>query len=1083
MKAQRRTSSCRWFPGRVLLAAGTIVAGSAAHAAPPVPAAVLVESFESDTPPAGWATDGDGELAVTPDRFKSGSKSLRWSWRATGSAVTITPSGGRLALPKDRSLAVWVHNDTPLEKLLRVEFLRDGEVIGRGWYVLNFQGWRPLGAPYSQVLVPPPADGPPPICDAIRFVAPDGVPKGLLHVDLVALDCPDVLKPDNQQPWVGKPEVLGSATPEAFIWSMHDIAKNRPWLPVLPSAAEITAADRRDMDLIRERVLVGDSRKADNLHKGERIMAPDIHAARDATALAEFRDLLKLRRSADGAITGVPIAPPVHGHFGLKVFNSPPDGVAVATFPDAVTPLLRRVVSTYLFEKRAGNAAAADELRQAVVDFYAHLLDQGFAEGNNNVSTYGIDMQCLVTMRDELAAAGLLRDALLAAAACSLRLHGDVLMVEDWSKTYYYHRDTDLQRDYRPLLCLTALLPDEAERLQRLRAYSRAVSSLLDPDLGEPYAWDGTGHHHPLFHLAYTAGAGFFEAYNLSGTQFRLAPRAIATLKKSVMLMACATGRSSTLPPNVPGYTGVPLGIILAFNSLRMAHADTAEARDGIDPDVAGIYLGLAGDKPDDIHVAKFRERGIEPWRFEGNLPLNGAAIALHRRGDWLVSIAGEHRFRRNHEANVAYVGSNYNHYSRHGSVFVVSQGDPVSPWRSGYALEGWDPRHVPGTTAYLAENEVALWRRGSIPLGSFGGGTELDGDGIWGCDLRHESERLPDNLTFRKSAFCFGDRITLVTSDIGRGPKAGPAERGMPVITTLFQNTLGEGGTTAETGGGEGRFGAFPPPKPPAVKPEDHPCWVDGDWVASFPHETTLPPGRARLLVDNKGTAYHVPADAPPLRVARREQKWTYFREYWAKPHARFPKGDPRNYKVGPGKLEDYEPTVDTYAVAWFEHGPDLATTACTYTLMPRSTPEAVRAFALAMESPDTAPVAILQRDARAHVARDRPSRTTGYVAFASGPLAAPGHVREVNRPCAVMVKETADGLRMSVASTDLDDWPVWAGGKIGISGDIVLTLAGGWNVTAGDATAARVGDATSVTIPFRTFLPVVLALESAAP
>jgi hypothetical protein len=172
---------------------------------------------------------------------------------------------------------------------------------------------------------------------------------------------------------------------------------------------------------------------------------------------------------------------------------------------------MKRLVGACLFEKGKGNAAKAAELLEDYFDLCDHLLDQGYAEGNNNISCRGIDVTCITTLREELAATGRLRDMLLAGAG-TLHIGGDILVIKDWSRSGYSPRNTDLHRDYQSLMCLTALLPDEAERFQRLRAFTRALSRLCDPALGEPYAWDGTAHHHPMFHLACTSGVFLWDA-------------------------------------------------------------------------------------------------------------------------------------------------------------------------------------------------------------------------------------------------------------------------------------------------------------------------------------------------------------------------------------------------------------------------------------------------------------------------------------------------------------------------------------------------------------------------------------------
>ena len=383
------------------------------------------------------------------------------------------------------------------------------------------------------------------------------------------------------------------------------------------------------------------------------------------------------------------------------------------------------------------------------------------------------------------------------------------------------------------------------------------------------------------------------------------------------------------------------------------------------------------------------------------------------------------------------------------------------------------------GATGYLGESETQLYARMNDSEGAFGGGTDLDGDGIWGLEFIHSSDRVADNIRFRKSAFCFGDRVTLITTDIGRGPATGPVEQRLEFATTLYQNAFGSGGETELTGKGVGHFGTNPPRKPGPTPSEQEPCWADGRQTTGFPTEETLASGTPHWLIDNKRTGYYVHPQSPPLKLTRRQQQWNYLWRCWAKPEQKHPEKDlpkdPRNYN----------PTVGNFATAWFAHGAKPDVTDCVYTLFPASSPEKMQRFTQEMGFPETAPYAILHKDSRAHILLDRPSRTTGYILFQKGPVPVAGKLREVNRPCAVMIKEAGDKLRVSVASTDLDAWPTADKGKIMLSGDVAITLDGEWTVrhvvtvTPRDCHVTGGGGATTLSIPFKDFMPVVVILE----
>jgi chondroitin-sulfate-ABC endolyase/exolyase len=307
-----------------------------------------------------------------------------------------------------------------------------------------------------------------------------------------------------------------------------------------------------------------------------------------------------------------------------------------------------------------------------------------------------------------------------------------------------------------------------------------------------------------------------------------------------------------------------------------------------------------------------------------------------------------------------------------------------------------------------------------------------------------------------------------------------GEAERSLKFATTLWQNAFGSGGETEITANRMGRFGMNTPKKPEATPPGEEPCWIEGKEIKDFPWETTLPSGEARWLIDNKRTGYFIPPKSPILHIARRTQSWTYANnKLFERKYAKYPQGDERNYN----------PTEGNFSVAWFDHGakPDVAE--CIYTLIPATTPEAMKKFAADMASPDTAPYIVREKDTKAHILWDRETNTTGYIIF-DPKWEAPKKSRllKANRICSVMIKEVKDGkIKLSATSTDMDEWPAWGGGKIKLSGNIVLTLDGKWIIAdiakdaPADCSATHADGKTTLVIPYKTFLPVNLTLKPA--
>lgn len=1028
----------------------SLVGGAMAVAARPA-----TEDFEDDDAQNWRATPGN-EMIVTSERFKSGEKSLRWTWRKPGDALVCTWPKPLTGLTVKDKLGLWVYNEKPTPTVLRLELLSQRRVVGRCWYGLDFRSWRPLGAPYAEVL----GDIKQPI-DAVRLIAPKGGEIGRLYIDWVNARCTDPLFADDQQPWIGRPEILKAATPESFVYTNRDVARNRPWLPPRQKP------NQKELD--------------DLATIARRVPLPTVKASPDPTILADCENLLRLRR-VDNRITGRPIVGRKKGFLAWG-FNEPAGGLLMTdeSSKETCRALLGRLASAYLSAKAKKQTSEAEKLLQPFFDLCDHLVDQGWVEGNNNVSD-GLNVAAICALREELGRTGRLREMLVSAAVHGTLLSG-VSTVEASQTTggpgngvLYLNCDMLFYSlGGIDSLALFAAIPDEEERLQRVRTWQRAMDLKCQPRFGEFLCLDGTVHHHSFFHPAYglggLRGTIHFGLAATHGTCFTLSPESIAALQRALKTYVYLSG-DGILPGNVPGYTGSPMAVpSIAEYAGELAQWNPKNGQP-FDREMASVFLAFTQGSKNAKHealAAGFRAAGVEPWRYPGHLTLNGAAMAAHRRDDWLVVVGGIFKHRRGKEVNLAYTGTTNARYAKNGSIFVVSSGTPTSPWASGHRFDGWDGRFQPGATSLFNKPKAGFEGPGFLHSQSaFGGGTDIDGNGVWGMEF------VPDDksLEFRKSVFFFGNRVTVVTTDVRHGVGAKIDETQCPILTTLYQNAFGHGGSKDQTNRD--------------VPPAEEPCWIDGREVRQFPHQESLDGSTAHWLIDNKRTGYFIHAGNPPLKVERRRQTWLYYLpEYVKNAAVKTPEAwaawtktpeyqDPANYTASEGN----------FAAAWFDHGAKPDEPACVYTLMPRATPEAMRTLAGTMAAGDAAPYAILQKDTAAHVLFDRESNTTGYVLFEAGEVSSPGPLRKVNRPCWAMLCQRDGRLRLSVASTDLERWRLEG---FVAQGDIVLHLAGRWKIAKlakdapADCSASPVGDKTKVTIPYRDFMPVRILLEPA--
>lgn len=913
---------------------------------------VEIDPLDGDAVPSGWDAGAKGTVEMTAQRRFSGDACLRWTWHEAGASLVYANPAGFARIAENQLLAFWVHNEAPSSKQLRLELWSKDTKLGGCYYNLNFRGWHVLAAPYAQIG----GRG----ADRVRLLAPEDAAHGRLHLDLVNLQCcgqkaggyrPATPVADCVQPWIGVPELLGD--PSRGVYSTRDLSVGRPWIPPLVAVEAISPKQMADLEQLRAKPAAA---------------PPGTKGSLPPSVMSELQahlDHWKIRES-DGITTGRPIA---------ARLNPPPD--AFHTYLD-FNPLLQRAIRAQARARQVGDEAAAGQLAaicRTLLDFAA---DQGLFSCSDNFNLIAFDLNRFEQAK--AVAAPETFDQMLRSVFFGM---GDGFRICEEEPP----GDTDIILGYYGnLLRIIAWFPDPAERLQKYQALVRGITRICERVDGEPLGPDGTAYHHGMHHWDYTSyelPVLISMMETLRGTDFRFGPAVHEGLKRWMFAMAWSACRD-TMPPTLPARPGDIREVKIAELARRLDECRTADGREPPDRELGALYLALT-DKPDAPAAKRYRDLGIQPYAFTGHRVLNGAATSIHRRDDWMVAVIGEAVHRRGLEIYGGEKNSS-SRFAHNGAVFVVSSGKPASCQASGWSFDGWNAFHYPGATNPLSADPQSIQSNYYL-LGYeslFAGGTDLEGDGIWGYE--HRCNNLPKHR-FTKSAFFFGRRVTVVTTDIEH---IGQSDD--PFVTTLYQNAFGG-------------------------KPEDEPTWIDGREDRAFPSGATLPPGQTHWLLDNKGTGYFVHASGAALRIARHPQTWSYF-----------------------GRA-----TSNVFALAYLDHGPGPGVPGCAYSLLVRSEPGEMAALASAMTNRETAPYRILQQDAAAHVLWDRESGTTGYVLFAgaawkplpgeSDPRTAP--LLAASRPCTAMIREGGSGLRISVASTDWKD-----------KTPMVLTIAGSWKL-----------------------------------
>lgn len=971
---------------------------------------VSAAETRSDEPDAFAA--GASAVSTSDLRFKSGGQSLLWQWRNREATLTLqAPVPTPKATPKS-GFALWAYQERPSRGRMVVEALYQNKTVGKGWFWMDYSGWRILGAGFQQIGV---AKGQ--AVDSIRLTPPSAT--GTLWLDMCRIGQDHTAQHSLETPWAGSPDGLNLT--DNRVWSANDPARNRPWLPKREDRP--TASEQADITRLEQLFL---SRRTG---PGKGLATKQLEEVRMAVASCRIK-------RGNGTVTGRP----VDSGTALKPDDAIPLGDYLKT--------LEAVKNAYYL---TANPAEAGELKEMFLTLTAHLIDQGWAAGSRlqGFDNYPFGQYaCFYAMKPELAEAGLIRPVAQALfdGFCG---QGPLVCLAE-----HPHSSMDgLGFWNRELYACALMFGTPGEQLQHLEIAKRFLDlAILDPTTVAP---DGCTYHHGGFHYAYAS-------YNMprllsvlekvAPTGFRISAEAHERLRVFVRSLAF-TSSAGEQSYNLGMRAGTPMttGGVEAVARM-LATMGTPDGRSAVDPEMASISLRLLAEtSPNGVHPnfskhpwKGWLDAGIRPAPApSGFLPLNGGTIAIHRREGWLANIAGMTPHYRCLEIYGWTQSNNYARYARNGSLAITSQGQPPNAGASGWAFDGWNWCHFPGTTAVRASRETDIFDgyamyRNTRPNE---GGTALGQDGVWCLD--HSGT----GVSFRKTYFCFGNRITSVTTGI----RANAPLTADPRVTTLFQN---------------------------AMNPEAEAVLLDGEPLPGFPTERTLTFETGHWILDNKQTGYLIPAGNDPLRISAKEQTWRHMTAKYLVDTKDNPIVGDKGYQKVRSTVKDittlekyYHPSKGIFALAWFDHGARPDPAACIYTAVVKTTPSQMRDLAL------ECPVEFITQTGEAHILRDKASDTFAYAIYQpGGELPSKTPLLACDQPCTIMLRRNPDGgLAMSAAytlagNTVPADKPV----------EIRIQVRGEWHLAGKSAAVAATSGqgATQVVIRPTNNLPVAWQL-----
>ncbi|XP_078360182.1 chondroitin sulfate ABC exolyase-like [Oculina patagonica] len=564
-----------------------------------------------------------------------------------------------------------------------------------------------------------------------------------------------------------------------------------------------------------------------------------------------------------------------------------------------------------------------------------------------------------------------------------------------------------------------------------LRWMNNAVS--VNEGLGGVIKPDFTGFHHKGFYASsYVPQAlhnAAFVQYLLGGTSFALSSTSTNNIRRALETLRLVAVKYST-PTSVngryPGYFNKKLikTLLAGYAYISVSHPSTSSSTmptgirvSDLNRPQTQMFLRLYKDstvndyledgKPKKskyyynslgslqiMEAVKYTAvcKGIsaEPSP-EGHWSKNFAALSIHRRKDWAVTVKGFNRFVWDIEASGK--ENVYGLFASHGALLIANSEDALKVHDVDH---GWDWAKTPGTTTIAMGtpniNDLNIgagrfYNRRKLAGSVTFKGTMTLKNGLFGMsflqpDYGFSSSdwRKRINFRFKKSVFSFENLLVCLGSNI-----RARHTNGKVIQTTLFQDKLASGDASS------------------FIK-------VGGAQKTASSNYNHVPSASSSYttLTDAKGNFYYIPSPSKSiLHVTVKSQ----------------------SSKSDNGKKD----TSGIYGTAWFQHVRAQPKYQYAVLIPTTSYHTPLTDIATAQETTGSEVYKVLQHDSTAHVVQFLKSPKTwsalsapitGYVIFvASRPLPSGGPVASITSgDCLIMVQETTGFIYLGISSPDLN-------------------------------------------------------------
>ena len=915
-------------------------------------------NFESGVP--GFVkVEGRGTVASSGEKFKDGSHSLKFEWDGPATLVFEDFLDMEASMKVNGAgIMVWIYNTVPADEPLRFTFWNwSGEEICHFDFNIGYAGWRtawvkyidmhtPDGGYYGDIKV---ADRPKNVA-RMTVTVPQSIASGAIYLDRLSfrtVKLHDQITPDMQIP-----DNNNHLRRNMWHWCRLWEWEQYPAPEVQPLIGERQAM----LDLVEQRMdrFIAANNSSEAYVKNTLLKRADDMYAKYG-----------LKRLPDGSVTGAPL-------LSDDEFNNSLGEMRIRFIGQMI----------YYYAQDYWYTGNKDNLDKVFVAF-DHAIDQGFAYGSGQGTNHHYGYQ----IRELYLGMWLLRDEIEAAG----RTDEYVKVLEYWSglqetrKPFPYGRDEILD-SWNTLLdakVISAMMAsDPAERYTKMKCLGEWLSGSLaySPGTIGGLKVDGTSFHHGGHYPAYSVGAfaavGDFCHYT-KDTDFVIAEDARRTFKHALLTMRdyCnLTDWGVGICGRHPFNGFIPKADIEAFASLALLGDLTGSGLEA-DPELGGAYLYLGGENPET--VTALRKAGISSASAapEGFFVLNYAALGIHRRDGWMLSLKAYNSDVWSAEIYAA--DNRYGRYQSYGTAQLIGTGKPVSARESGYSQEGWDWNRMPGaTTIHLPFELLDSPLKGTLMERNdsrFPGVSSLEGrNGVLAFTYTEKDRpNFCAGATATKSVFCFDNRIVFIGSGITNSSS-------YPTETTLYQLRLDDRAAEVD---------------------------INEDWFDSFPLNYRFASGGQAVVTDIKGNVYILP-DGTGLNVVKQTQ-------------------------TSPSDTRKKEGTGD-FVTAYIDHGVSPDNASYEYMMLVGPSMKDVNRFSKNL------PYTVIRRDNDAHVVNDHITGITAYICYkaydgsasADAFAALPGGkeakpylpVSSIDAETIVMERTREDGLAVvSICTPDL--------------------------------------------------------------